>query len=1001
MSKKMQVWKMKLLLVILSQGLFWTAAGGAVRANELVLISGGKAHMVIAYGDQSTHQERDAAKRLENFLARMTGVSVDIVTVSKAPAGVGRILLGPGAAKTVGIDIAQTYPGGERVIVKRVGKDLVIAGNDAQVYQGTRHAVDMFLAELGSECFSADPNWHVVPKTDKIAIGDIDIDTSPDFGYRSLFFFTHPSGDLSHPDFDRGSWGLGGTLVHMPHNYENIVPYSLLEEHPEYFALVNGVRTGRGAQICFSNPEVVARAVRAARSHFDNNPAQLMFSLSANDTAGFCECPGCKKLGENPAGQTLSFCNAVVRELRKTHPDKSVATIAYLATMEAPKRVKSGPGVVVFVVNQSCRAHSLDNEACPSKKPYKENFQAWRATGAEVTGIYEYYMTAWGGYKHVPAFLGDAALRDLRYYKANGITGVYCEGAAFATIEDSPIQWPLHYVMAKGLWDTDLTAEQILRPACQKLFGAAAEPMLAFYMECAKALEANPNHGAMWGIPHASLTYTPEVLKTIRGLLGQAMQMGAEESPEVIGRIFDVVECWNRTEDRFVEDKIKQQYPKYLKNVLNGQPGVELIPQNLINTPTVAKTAIPSGDCAFTLFFVGTVKKFDGSSVLMGWGNGQGVSQLSAIEIQGDRIDWATGWGEDAVTAAGSFKDYFDRPVVICIRKRPGPINKTTSIWLDGKEIPLTEKSSSRTPEIRKTGVRIGGTDMIVGEVILYNRALPDAVADGVGSYLAEKFRLHTAYSGGDKAVMPDKLSGLCAWFKVAMPERPKTAAAAEVHKDNFNSYADDAQLRADLGKLKWSKAVLGGGDQQLKVVGGVVQRQTAGPWSRGAFATSPLHQGQAYARVQADVKYSAYNNAQHAGVFLNATKWNRGEIGKYGSKNLYKASIDTEGFFTLVGNSDRSGKGFSSGRRSPSTPFEFDKWYTLILEAHYAAGKVTLDVTIKRTSDGKVMGTYSYVDTDVLLSGGAAGMHMYDSSTSALRLDNFELEYRHRADRD
>ena len=86
----------------------------------------------------------------------------------------------------------------------------------------------------------------------------------------------------------------------MPHNYENIVPYSLIEEHPEYFALVNGKRTAKGAQICFSNPEVVARAVQAARNYFENNPAQLMFSLSANDCAGFCECPACKKLGENP-----------------------------------------------------------------------------------------------------------------------------------------------------------------------------------------------------------------------------------------------------------------------------------------------------------------------------------------------------------------------------------------------------------------------------------------------------------------------------------------------------------------------------------------------------------------------------------------------------------------------------------------------------------------------------------------------------------------------------
>ena len=764
------------------------AAGHGVEANDgasqLVLVSDGKARMTIAYSDPSTQKDQDAAKRLESFLGRMTGVSVGIATVSEAPAGVGRILLGPGAAKTVGVDIAQTYPGGERAVVKRVGKDIVIAGNDAQVYQGTRHSLDMFLSELGCECFGPDPNWHVVPKTDEVAIGDINIDVSPDFGFRSLFFFVHPWEKVSHPDFGHGSWGMGGTLVHMPHNYENIVPYSLLDEHPEYFALVNGERTARGAQICFSNPEVVARAVRAARSHFDNNPAQLMFSLSANDTAGFCECPGCKKLGENPAGQTISFCNAVVRELRKTHPTKSVATIAYFATMDAPTRVKSGPGVIVFVVNQSCRAHSHDNPSCPSKKTWKENFQAWRATGVEVTGIYEYYMTTWGGYKHIPAFLGDAALRDLRYYKAQGITGMYFEGAAFATVEDSPIQWPLHYVMARGLWDTDLTAEQILRPACEKLFGDAAEPMLAFYMECARALEANPNHSSMWGIPSASLTYTRDVLVTIRGLLGKAIQMAAGESPEVVGRIFDVVECWNWTEDKLIEAAARQEYPKYIKNAINGQPGVQLIAQNEMNISTVANTDIPGGDCAFTLFFMGNVKKTDGMFILMSWGDMYGVSKGSAIEIESGRIDWATGWGEDAVTADGSFNSYFDKPVVICIRKRPGAINETTSIWVDGKGMPLTEASSSRKPGITVSDVRIGGvffnSDMVVGEIILYNRALPDGQVDEVGSYLTEKFKLHTSYSGGDKAFMPEKLSGLCAWFKAAMPEKPEDFAPGD-----------------------------------------------------------------------------------------------------------------------------------------------------------------------------------------------------------------------------
>ena len=733
--------------------------------------------MVIAYGDQTTQKVRDAAKRLEYFLARISGVSLDILTVSEVPAGTGRILVGPAAARTVGIDIAQTYPGGERAVVKRVGKDIVIAGNDAQVYQGTRHSLDMFLSELGCECFGPDPDWHVVPKTDKVVAGDIDVDTSPDFEYRSTFFFVHPWGKVSHPDFDEGSWGMDGTRVHMPHNYYKIVPYSLLDEHPEYFALVNGERTARGAQICFSNPEVVARAVRAARNHFDNNPAQWMFSLSANDCAGFCECTDCKRLGENPAGQTLSFCNAVLRDLRTTHPDKSVATSAYLATIEAPKRIKSGPGVIVFVVNQSCRAHAHDSPTCPTKKPWKENFQAWRATGAEVTGIYEYYMTAWGGYKHIPAFLGDAALRDLRYYKSQGITNIYCQGDAFATVEDSPIQWPLHYVMAKGLWSVDLTAEQILRPACRKLFGQAAEPMLSFYMTCAKALEANPNHGSWWNLPDPSLTYTPEVLKTLRGQLGLAMTRAAGESPEVVGRVLDVFECWVRAERRLCEDAEKKQYPKYLNDAINGQPGLQLIATNEMAIPGVSDQPVPSGDCAFTLFFVANVEKKDGSILLAGWGNPYGVAQMSAIEIDGGRLDWATGWDEDALTPEGSFNTHFDRPALICVQRRPGPINRTTSIWLDGKELPVAEKSSSRTPDIKKTPFRIGGaflsSGMIVGEVLLYDRALPENQINSIGSYLADKFSLQTAYSSTDRPVNPDRLEGLCAWFKPTVsPER-------------------------------------------------------------------------------------------------------------------------------------------------------------------------------------------------------------------------------------
>ncbi len=548
MSKKIHPWNMKLLLLVVAffQVLFLPVAGQDLGANDLVLVSDGQARMTIAYAEGPTDKELAAAKRLQHFLARITGVSLPIAPLSQAPADRGRVLLGPRAAQTVGIDIAQTYPGGERVIVKKVGNDLVIAGNDAQIYQGTRYAVDRFLEKLGCECFGPNPNWHVIPKMDKVVFDDINIDISPAFECRSTFFFKAPHSG-SHPDFDGPSWGLGGTPYHITHNYYQMYPAArFFDDHPEWYSLVDGQR--KSSQICFSNSEVQARAIKLARAHFDNDPSQVMFSLTANDGHGFCECEPCSQMGANPSEQSLSFANIVARGLRTTHPDKNVAFLAYYGTHTAPVDVQAEPGVEVWVVNHICTAHSLDNASCAKKTDWKQLFQGWKASGADVSGIYEYYLPSYGGWKNVPLVLGDASLRDLRYYRDNGIRYLYYQSDHLEVMEDGPIRWPLYYVVAKGMWNPDLTAEQILRPACERLFGNASEPMLSFYLECARAVEAAPFHGVWWGMPKAKLVYTPQVVKTIRRLLGKAKQMATAESPEVIRRVNEVIECWGRTE---------------------------------------------------------------------------------------------------------------------------------------------------------------------------------------------------------------------------------------------------------------------------------------------------------------------------------------------------------------------------------------------------------------------------------------------------------------------
>ena len=102
-------------------------------SKDIVLIRDGKPHATIAYSDRSTYKTRLAARRLQNFLARMTGVSLPLESLSDERTTASRVLLGPEAARTAGVNIAQTYPGGERNVVKAVGSDLAgLPGHSAR-----------------------------------------------------------------------------------------------------------------------------------------------------------------------------------------------------------------------------------------------------------------------------------------------------------------------------------------------------------------------------------------------------------------------------------------------------------------------------------------------------------------------------------------------------------------------------------------------------------------------------------------------------------------------------------------------------------------------------------------------------------------------------------------------------------------------------------------------------------------------------------------------------
>ncbi|QEC73975.1 DUF4838 domain-containing protein [Arachidicoccus ginsenosidivorans] len=68
-------------------------------------------------------------------------------------------------------------------------------------------------------------------------------------------------------------WGIWG------HSYNKLIPPSVyFKKHPEYYALVNGVR--QPTQLCLSNPEVLKKVIDTLKIMMAENPDAIYWSVA-------------------------------------------------------------------------------------------------------------------------------------------------------------------------------------------------------------------------------------------------------------------------------------------------------------------------------------------------------------------------------------------------------------------------------------------------------------------------------------------------------------------------------------------------------------------------------------------------------------------------------------------------------------------------------------------------------------------------------------------------
>ena len=109
-------------------------------AAQVTIAENGVAEAVIVIAEDAPEPEQHAAAELAEFLQQIAGTTFEIV---HGPAvGRLRLLVGPKAAKLAVADFSTDGLGSDGIIIRRVGKDLILAGGHPR---GTLYAVYTFL----------------------------------------------------------------------------------------------------------------------------------------------------------------------------------------------------------------------------------------------------------------------------------------------------------------------------------------------------------------------------------------------------------------------------------------------------------------------------------------------------------------------------------------------------------------------------------------------------------------------------------------------------------------------------------------------------------------------------------------------------------------------------------------------------------------------------------------------------------------------------------------
>lgn len=490
--------------------------------GQKMIIDEGETNYVIVLPQNADSIELKAASALQLYIYSCTDVSIPVLMENDYKASSKAFFLGKTRWTDAEIIRDEDLRDDGFLILQDRDNIYIYSNYSKGVYYGVSYFLEHY---LGVRMYT--PTDVLIPQCTSLQLPIVDIVSNPSFEFRDVLYY-YPNHSQDYADFHclhnnadlHRDWGM------FVHTFRHLIPVEkYFQAHPEWFSYIDGKRV-RDGQLCLSDSAMFEELCRNLSVMVTANPSAKVWSVSNNDNYNVCTCDKCRHLDSlygGPSGTLIHFINQVADRF----PDKVISTLGYQYTRMAPTSdIRPRDNVNIMFCSIECgREHALDTAA--SELSFRNDMINWAAKTDNIF-MWDYV----GQFRNMlDPFPNLQILQpNLKFFHDHGARMMFEQG----TGADNITSWiELRcYLIAKLMWNVDADVDSIFTDFCTGYYGPAAQPIMDYYREMHRSLNASGKRLDIYGYPIDGVEgyLSPGQIKKYQSLIADAYHLAANDS---------------------------------------------------------------------------------------------------------------------------------------------------------------------------------------------------------------------------------------------------------------------------------------------------------------------------------------------------------------------------------------------------------------------------------------------------------------------------------------